>query len=56
MLAELIDGTTNSDLCRIVALILIAALCVMRLYYKVYDSVVTAAVWFFLVLWLLLVT
>jgi len=56
MLAELIEGTANSDLCLIIALILVAVLCVYRVYVKVFDSALVAAAWFFLVLWLLLVT
>lgn len=56
MFAEVIDGTANSDLCLIVALIIIAGICVYRLFLRAFDSAAVAAAWFFLVLWLLLVT
>lgn len=56
MLAELVEGTANADLCLIVALIVIVGLCVYRLFLRAFDPAAVAAVWFFLVLWLLLVT
>lgn len=57
MLAELISGTANSDLCLIIALILIVVICAYRAFIvQVFDGALVAAVWFFLVLWLLTVT
>lgn len=56
MIAELIDGTADGRLCLIVALILLVVLCVWRVVLKAFDSALVAAVWFFLVLWLLVVT
>lgn len=57
MLAEVIEGTADGTLCLIVALILVAVLCLYRAFVvKVVDSTIVAAVWFFLVLWLLVVT
>lgn len=53
MLAELIDGTADADLCLIIALVLLFVLFVYRLYVKVFDSALVAAVAFFVVLWAL---
>lgn len=56
MFAELIDGTADGTLCLIIALILIVVICVWRVVLKAFDPALVAAVWFFLVLWLLVVT
>lgn len=53
MFAELVDGTADTDLALIVALILAFVWCVYRLVLRAFDGALAAAIVFFLILaWL----